>query len=53
MNDKQKLEHLIDKMLANNKKQIQKAENMGDLTRMYFHEGSISALEAIRIEIEK
>jgi hypothetical protein len=51
MNDKEK--KLIEKMIENNKKQIQKAQEIGDIQREYFHEGSVSALEAVFWELNR
>ena len=53
MSDKEQLLNFCDKLIDNNKKQIQKAEHKGDLTRVYFHEGSLSAIAAMIGELKK
>ena len=48
-----KIENKIDEMIENNKKKIENAIEKGDLEREYFHEGSVSALEAVKTELQK
>ena len=51
--NRDKLAQEISKMIENNKKQIAKALEIGDVQREYFHEGSVSALEAVYGQLNK